>query len=208
MRRSMLAAGFAGPLLFTLTWIIIGALRPGYDPIDQFVSELGETGSPYAPLMNIVGFMGGGAMMLLFAIALWRSLPRSALTTIASLLIAVFAVNVVAAGIWSCDVGCPTSDGSPDQQLHDLVSVIAFPALIFGTLTWSAFFLQRPDWRGFGIYSLVTGIAAVGLLIAMIASEATREATGLLQRLFLLVLFIWMALLSIRLLQRETRSSG
>lgn len=203
VRRLMLAGGIAGPVLFSLASIIFGALRPGYDPVDQFISELGETGGLHAPLMNVLGFMGGGAMMLLFAIALWQSLPRSALTTIGSLLIAVFAVNVFGAGVWSCDVGCPTSNGSPEQRMHDLVSVIAFPALILGALTWSIWFLRRPEWRAFGVYSLITGLAAIGLLVAMIASEATRESTGLLQRLFLLVLFVWMASLAYRLLRRN-----
>lgn len=207
MQRLMLAGGIAGPVLFSLAAIAFGVMRPGYDPVDQFISELGETGGPYAPLMNVIGFMGGGAVMLLFAIALWRSLPRSALTTIGSLLVGVFAVNVVGAGIWSCDAGCPTSNRSAEQQLHDLVSVIAFPALILGTLTWSIWFLRRPDWRAFGIFSLLTGVSAIGLLVAMIASEATRESTGLFQRLFLLVLFVWMASLSYRLLRRKSASS-
>ena len=207
MRRLMLAGGIAGPVIFAVASIVFGALRPGYDPIDQFISELGETGGLHAPMMNVIGFMAGGAMILLFAIAVWRSLPRSALTTIGSLLIAVFAVNMFSAGIWSCDVGCPTSGGSPEQQLHDIVSVIAFPALIIGTLTWSAWLMRQADWRGFGNYSLVTGLAAICLLVAMIASEATRELTGLWQRLFLLVLFVWLASFSYALLRRNPAST-
>lgn len=205
--RLMLLGGIAGPVLFAAVTIICAALTPGYDHVNQFISELGATGAPYATLMNFAGFMAAASLIFLFALATVPAMGRSAATLGGACLIAVFAVNMFAAGIWSCDTGCPTTAGSPEQQLHDMVSVIAFPALILAALVLSVHFLRRPGWRGFGYYTLATGTAAIALLIAMVASEQTRTATGLLQRLFLFDLFLWLGVLSIQL-RADTRRRG
>ena len=114
-------------------------------------------------------------------------------------MLAVFAVCVFLAGIFSCDVGCPTVDRSHEQKLHDLVSIIAFPAFVLAVLLRGVAFLRDSSWRRFGYYSLATALLSIGLLVAMVQSEATRDGTGTWQRLFLGVLFVWMMLLAVRL---------
>lgn len=205
--RVLLLGGLAGPLLFAAIIVVCGVLTPGYDHVNQFISELGAIGAPHANLMNYAGFMGGATLILLFAVGAVRALGRSPTAIAGAFLIGIFAVNMFAAGIWSCDAGCPTANGSPEQRLHDIVSVVAFPALILAALTLSAHFMKRRQWRYFGQYTLATGTVAIALLIAMVASEETRTATGLLQRLFLFVLFLWLGLLSVRL-RRSTGTAG
>lgn len=203
--RLLTLGGVAGPLLFSGVTVIGGALRPGYDPVSQFISELGETGAELAWLMNTFGFMLSAALIGLFVIALFMRSKRTPATVIGSLLLAAFAVSVFLAGIWSCDLGCSPVDPTPDQQLHDLVSVIAFPAFTLGVALWGAHFLRDARSRRFGAYSLASAALSVMLLVLMVQSEATREWTGVYQRLFLGVLFLWMIMLALRL-QRDGRS--
>jgi len=50
-------AGIAGPVQSTIIIVICSTLRPGYDHIDQFISDLGATGTSHADLMNFAGFI-------------------------------------------------------------------------------------------------------------------------------------------------------
>ena len=198
-RHGLLLAGTAGPALFSLAVVIAGALRPGYDHVNQFISELGEAGGSTAALMNFPGFMLSALVMLVFFLVLPSRFSRSAATMIGTILLSVFATSVFFAGAYSCDPGCLPDNPSTSQRLHDIASVLAFPAFTLGVVAWGIKFLRLPGWRGFGTYSLVSAALSIVFLVLMVRSEATRDATGLYQRLFLGVLFLWMVSLSIRL---------
>ncbi len=193
-------------MLFAVVTAVVGTTRPSYSHISQFISELGETGAEFGWVMNWFGFMLSGALILIFVIASRKLVSRGALNVIGSLCLVSFAICLSFAGIYSCDVGCSPANPTKEQNLHDLVSIIAFPAFILGVIVWGVMFLRDAGWRRFGAYSLVSGFASIVVLIAMIQSEATREGTGILQRLFLVILFAWLAALSIRL-QRELPST-
>ena len=197
----LLLAGVAGPLLFFAAVAVSGALRADYSHLNQFISELGETGGEFAWLMNYFGFMASAALILIFVLAFQTRFRRTTVTVVGTLLLALFAVCVFLAGVFSCDVGCPIADRSPEQQLHDLVSIIAFPVFVLGVAVWGCHFFRLAGWRRFGQYSLVTAGVSVVLLVAMVQSEASRIGTGLYQRLFLGVLFLWLAVLAIRLVK-------
>lgn len=197
--QNLLLTGAAGPVLFALTVVGAGALRPGYDHADQFISELGETGADNAWVMNYPGFMLSAVLILVFVLLLQSRFSRSASNAAGTFLLAVFAVSVFLAGVFSCDTGCAPDDPSPAQKMHDLVSILAFPAFVLGVIAWGISFRRWPAWRGFGLYSLASAALAIVFLVLMVNSETTRDGTGTYQRLFLGILFLWMFLLSIRL---------
>jgi hypothetical protein len=128
--------GIAGPALFAALTIVCGSLRPDYDHATQFIRELSETGGEFSTLINYVGFMSSAALILLFAIAIVPRFTQTALTKIGALLVAIYAVSMFAAGIFSCDTGCAPTQPINAQVLHDIVSIIAFPALIAAALVW------------------------------------------------------------------------
>lgn len=204
-RNLLLLCGVFGPVLFAVVTVVVGSTRSSYSHISQFISELGETGAEFAWVMNWLGFVLPGILILIFALASRKLFPGGPVNAIGSFCLAVFAICLSLAGIYSCDPGCSPANPTREQELHDLVSMIAFPAFIIGVVVWGAMFLRDVGWRGFGTYSLVSGVGSVGVLVAMVQSEATREGTGILQRLFLAILFAWLVALSIRL-QRDPPS--
>ncbi len=197
--RILLLAGVAGPSVFALSVIVGGELRTDYSHIDQFISELGESGASYAWVMNYFGFMLSAGLILLFVLTFRTCFPKNLVNAVGSIFLAIFAVNVFLAGIFSCDLGCPAVDRSREQELHDLVSIIAFPAFVLGVIVWGVSFCRTETWRRFGWYSLATAAASIIVLVAMIRSEAEREGTGAYQRLFLALLFGWLMALALRL---------
>lgn len=198
--------GIAGPALFAALVVLCGALRPDYDHVTQFVSKLGETGGDFAALMNYVGFMSSAVLIMFFTVALVTKFPRTALRNLGSLLVGIFAVTMFTAGVFSCDVTCTPAVPTLEQRLHGIVSIVAFPSLILGALVWGLFFLRISHWRRFGFYSLATAALSVVLLVAMVASTETRSGTGVLQRLLLGSLFLWLALTAARLWRESSIS--
>ncbi|MCX6545196.1 MAG: DUF998 domain-containing protein [Acidobacteria bacterium] len=89
--RILAAAGIAAGLAWAGAVIYCGAIRQGYDPVNQFVSELAERGSSTETVMRITGFYLPGLLVLAFAAFV---LIRSAGWAVAVLLI------IHAAGIW------------------------------------------------------------------------------------------------------------
>ncbi len=79
LNRLLLCAGIAGPVLFFSTVLIVASLRPGYSHVNQFMSELGETGGQFAWAMNYLGFMLSATLILIFVLAFRTRLPRTAL---------------------------------------------------------------------------------------------------------------------------------
>ena len=182
--RFLALGGIAGPLLFTSMVIVIGQLRSDYNHMTRFISELGETGGQYSAVMNLLGFMCGATMIMLFAVSLRSRFRPTALNALASLLIGIYATGMFLAGVFSCDIGCTPAVPTTEQRLHALVSFVAFASLITGVFLWGVYLRNNQAWRWFGNYSLATAGLAMVLLFAMISTAATRSGSGLFQRLF------------------------
>lgn len=108
-RLNVLAlAGVIGPVLFTLAVVISAALRPKYEHLHDFMSALGASDSPTEYLMNFVGFLPTGFLMMLFGFSLYMSLrgSKSFLSTVGYLLLVLFGFGMITAGIYSCDGDC------------------------------------------------------------------------------------------------------
>ena len=60
--RAGLLCGVLAPLLWAAAIIAAGEMRPGFDHVAQYISELGERGSPNADLMRYGGFVATGML--------------------------------------------------------------------------------------------------------------------------------------------------
>jgi hypothetical membrane protein len=202
--RTLALGGVAGPVLFTSVVILCAALRPEYSHLTQFMSELGESGGPHASLMNFLGFIPSGLLLAGFGVSLAFLRPSTAFSLAAATLIAIFGLGITAAGAYSCDPGCPREGISFEATVHRVVSVIAFIAGIVGTALWAYRFRGLPAWRSLRHYSAVTSAAALVLLLVLNASVESRAYSGLWQRLFLATLYVWCAVVGLRLFGSST----
>lgn len=202
--RRLALGGIAAPLLFGTAVVTTAALRPGYSHTTSFISDLGASQAPYAPLMNFLGFVPSGLLLVAFAVALSRTLPRTWPAVAATFLLAVFGTGVSAAGIASCDPGCPQAGGSLENAIHNLLGPISFMSMIAGVLLLAVALRRLPGWRPIALYSVATAVLAGFFLSRMVASLEARDLTGLWQRLMLATLFLWCIVLGWRV-HREPR---
>jgi hypothetical membrane protein len=200
--RAGLLCGLVAPVLWAAVIVLAGELRPGFDHVGQYISELGERGSATAALMTYAGFVATGLMHIAFAAAFDLSLirlgARRLATLLTSLLIGLNGVGRIGAGVFPCEPGCASPEALV-QRLHSLSATIAFLALIAATLLAALSFRRIRRLRSLWPYSLASGCAALAFLALMSASEATHGATGLYERLASGVLSLWIFTAAARL---------
>jgi hypothetical protein len=196
--RVLSLGGVVGPVLFSLITVVSAALRPDYSHATSFISELGATGTPYAHIMNYLGFVPAGLLLAAFGISLMRLTSRHVLAVAGSALVVLFGLGVAASGIISCDAGCPVSGGSLEDALHNLIGPFSFIALSCGVGLLGVAFRRLAYFRPFSLYSFVTSVLGLLFIVAILGSLEAKTLTGLWQRLFLATLFLWCAVIGMR----------
>lgn len=192
--RAAALCGIAGPLLFTLAWLLLGALEPGYDPTAQFISELAAHGASNA-LPMVAAFLALGALTIAFAPGLQRGIGNGPGVLLGPALVGLFGVCTIGSGLFRCAPGC---DGdSFSNSAHTVITHIGLGALVAATLVLPFRLAVDARWRGLRAYSWLTGIAAAAIFFI---GFARFGGAGLGQRLFIGLLFLWLAVMAARLL--------
>src|SRR5438876_8469311 len=98
--KKLLYAGIVGPLLFIVVFLLEGLTRPGYSAWRHYVSQLATGDGGW---MQVLNFLVCGTLVLAFAIGLRQALIGSRGSIVAPILIALFAVALLVAGIFVTD---------------------------------------------------------------------------------------------------------
>lgn len=194
--RRLALVGIAGPVTWWLLIIVNGAITPGYSHVSDFISTLGAVGAPYAAVQK-VNFAVFGCSVLATTLGIhywfdgWRR-PR-----IGTVLLGIFGVGVVLAGVFPED---PASPDSTTNLLHNLVSTIAFIAGIGGVGLISRRIGIDDRWPSYR-YELVWTVVIVFVTFVVFMSSVFSESAyvGLTQRVFIGVMTLWVVLQSYRL---------
>jgi len=184
----------AAPVVFGFMVGILGYLTPGYSPVSQLMSELGETGAPMAFFMNLA-FAATGILMVLFAPGLREGLGRDRAVAAGSLFVAGAGAAFIAMGFISCDRGCVpvTAAGG----LHLLLGLLALVMGIASAFVFAWALRGKAGWGGIWQYSLLTGALVAGTLPVFALAQGTA---GLWQRVLVGIIFLWEEVMAIRLL--------
>lgn len=216
--RLLIVCGAIGPLLFIVVFLIEGAIRPGYSAWHNFVSDLSQSNQGW---VQIASFLICGVFVLCFALGL-RQMFRSGKGAVwGPLLLGLFGLLLIIAGLFVTDPSLgyyPPGTSSATQTLHGTIHGTNAP-LVFGALTIAIFVLTRrfasdPAWRGWALYSLITGIICIvtfiaGLAVAVLDEKGilSQSPAGLLERVSIIAGWGWIAMLALRLLS-QMRSSA
>src|SRR6266566_954377 len=211
--RFLIAGGAIGPLLFIIVLLIEGATRPGYSAWHNYGSSLslGDQG-----WMQIANFIACGLLTLGFAIGLRRVFRTGRSSVWGPILLGVFGVGLIVAGVFVTDPSLgypPGTHISGPQTLHGTIhgvnAIITFGSLAIACFVMARRFAGDPNWKGWALYSIVTGVLVVMSFIAATVVSALDESgvfpgspTGLLQRIGIIAGWGWIALMAIRILSK------
>ncbi|MDQ3641881.1 MAG: DUF998 domain-containing protein [Actinomycetota bacterium] len=194
--RWLALGAVAGPILFTLAWIVLGLVSPGYtlwdlrvepySAISQPISGLGL--GPTAPLMN-AAFVLMGLLSIAGAVGIFQGiqeLSRRKRWTCAGLL-ALHGVGAIMAGIFTLE----------SIMLHFAGFVLALTPI--ATFLFIGRALRRvPRWRRLGSWLLLGSPLTLALAILHFATFSPEAAGaghgigGLTQRILLVQLQAWL----------------
>jgi hypothetical membrane protein len=204
----------AGPIAFTIAWLLGGLVQDEYSVRQEDVSALAALDAQHAWIV-ITGFvlLGVGTVALAAGLASTLRYPSA---VIGSVLLTIAGIGLAAAGLArndcsselpACAARVDTGEVSWHHQVHDNVSLIIFLALIAAPLVFARAFGRDHRWRPLRTYSIVTGLLGFALLVLyVIASAGTWN--GLVQRIFVSVLFLWIAVLGFRLSRIDVQTAA
>ena len=190
--------GLIGPIFYFLLMTTFGSLWKGYNPIRDPICELGSVDSPYKNVMNIFGFMLLGVFIILFSFAFYQQFRKNRFSKITYIFLLIGGVFIILVGFFPCDPDC--IDVTSTGKLHSLTSIpqfIALPLAVF----FSSFVFERDErWKRrwpaisfvLGLILLITGPLLTLPFLAPVAGLGQRIEVGL--------FFLWVSLVSARML--------
>lgn len=211
--RLLIAGGVVGPLLFIIVFLIEGATRPGYSAWHNYVSSLSTSDQGWEQIVN---FLVCGLLSLGFAVGLRKVLRTGRGAVWGPVLFGIFGLALVIAGIFVTDgsLGYPPGSTTNGPQtlhgtIHGVAGLVTFVSLPLACFVMARRFADNPHWKGWALVSTLVGIAIIALFVAFTAVSALDEngvlpnsPTGFLQRIAIILGWIWMALLALRLLRQ------
>lgn len=216
MQRLLLGCGVLGSVLFTGTFLVEGATRPGYDPWRQPISALSLGAHGWVQSVNFIVF---GLLLGCFAVGLRAALAPGVGSRWAPRLQAVAALGLIIDGVFAQDPGLGYPPGTPTPTtptvhglLHLLGATLAFTALPARCFVLARRFAKEshaePRWRGWATYSVATGVLFLVLLAAFgMAGGAQAGPAGLFEKLASIVMSVYGISLAARLLAGGGRVS-
>jgi hypothetical membrane protein len=195
--RPLALGAVAGPALFTLAWLVLGFLSPGYtlfgtliapySPISQPISGLGL--GPTGPFMN-TAFVLGGLVLLAGVAGIFQTVRpsgRRPAGRVSAALLALSPLGLVIAGSFTLEAVMP----------HLLGFLLATGTPVASFLTTGLFLRGIPGWRRFGTWLLLGSPLTLVLLVGFFltfdpaAAGANVGMAGLVQRVLAVEVHAW-----------------
>jgi hypothetical protein len=217
--KRLLYAGVVGPILFIVVFLIEGFTRPGYSQWRNFVSQLATGDGGW---VQVVNFLLCGTLVLLYAIGLRQALKGTRGAVGAPVLMGLFAITLLMAGIFSTDPALGYPPGAKEVQtthgaIHGVAGLLAFTVLSAACFVTAWHFAGQRE-RRWTVYSIVVGVAVLVFFFAAgFASQADMSGTwpnaptGIFQRIAILAGFTWISVVAGHLIRKEDvkiRSAG
>lgn len=196
MRSLLRPVGIAIPVVWFVLLFVAGAMRPGYDHVRQYMTEL-TSGTTETLVVADLVFVG--VLWLVFAVGLWSALGRGRLVLVICALVAVKGLATVGTGLVHGDVDPLVRTAS--GQTHNMLVAVGNVALALACLLA----LRSPPLARLRTYNAVTAVLLV-VLIVMLATLTTAgtgradaplaSVGGLVQRLSMLIANLWPAFIA------------
>ena len=185
-------SGLFASVVALITPLVFGMLRPEYSHVRSYISELGESGSPYAHWVNWVCFFPIGLAVFLFLLASRKALPVHR----HSLLLFSFAGwGYIVAAVFPCDPGCP-NEGSTSQLIHNLEGLVGYPATTLGLMQMGIAFRGNPIYHRLWAFTAGCSVLA-GVAFLLLLVPELQPWRGLTQRVAEAAIFAWIVVCSL-----------
>lgn len=199
-------AGIIGTIVFTLTFLLNGLLRPLYDPMKMYVSELSIR--PQGWIQNI-NFMFLGGCLFVFAHGIPKYFTEGKAAHSGSILLKIIAICYFFSGLFVTD----SASMFDNQQsihgiIHGVLGAVVFslsPACCF--VFWRHFLIDK-DFKYMNTWTFIAGIIMVITVVLMKIGQLQpgilHEWAGVIQRCSLMTFYTWIVTFAFGLKKLQT----
>lgn len=197
-------AGVCGLLAFVtinVGWIVGGLAQPdSFSFADDDISDLGASTASSAWIYNQIGANLTGLLVVAMALGLWRALSPDVLGRIGAGALVVAGTGAFLDGIFRLDcrgIDAACTNDSWHSDAHKIESGFTGAATAIAPIVLLFAFRRIPAWRDSWLPTLATIPIAVAVSVGLstIGDGAASRATTV-------VLFVWIAFVSVRLIQK------
>ncbi len=199
-----LLGGVVNPVAFVAAYTMAGALRPGYSPVHQSISDLGA--GRYGPLMDAIA-AAHGLLLIVFAAGfamVMRPVLGPARRGLATALLALRGLAGLTTALFT--------EAAATVAIHSLATIVALLSMVLAFLVAGLGLRRDARWRRYGIYSLAATAATVLLVAVMFwlfnprAPAAPTHLGGLAERLVSVEALAWYVVFGWRLFREGRRA--
>ncbi len=176
--RTLALGALAGSVLFTLAWVVLGVVSPGftvfdtviesYSPITHPISGLGL--GPTGPFMN-AAFVLSGLLIVVGVIGTFQVVPGMAAAdrVLCTVLLALSPVGMMLDGLFTIESFMP----------HMIGFLLGSGSLVVSFLIVGRKLRRVPGWGSFGRWLIIASPVTLALVIlSMVTFDLTAVAAG------------------------------
>jgi hypothetical protein len=184
--------GIIFPILSFIFIFLLGAMIPGYNPLQEYISEIWAKGSGFENIAFLL-LTSLGIICLIFSFGLYLEIEEDKFSYYNLIVLSIFSVSLIFLGIFPCQYTCE----SQGFTFHLFFTIIACITLGFSPLLF--YFLTKKDkrWKEYEHFSLISFFASFVLLFYY--TFFLGPFKGLIQRSYFFVCFLWIGIISIKL---------
>lgn len=205
---ALVSCGGIGALFFTVVYLLEGVTRSGYNAWQQPISALSLGPGGWAQQVNFVVF---GVLVVFSAVGWYQVLSRASWAIWFPALQGIAGLSLIGAGVFSMDPlpGYQPGAAPPAATAHGMLQTIFAWMLILslfqGCIALGAFCAHTPHWRGWAVYSYLTG-ALILTCWVLFVNNATGPQAGFIERVSAGSHALWLCLITAALpLQNRMR---
>lgn len=207
--RGLLGCGAAAGPLYILAGVCQVLTRDGFDVRRHALSLLSNGDRGW---IQVVNFLVTGVLVLAGAWGVRRALRGQRAGTWGPVLLAIYGIGLIGAGVFPADPGQDFPPGTPsattmssDGLMHFVFGGIGFYALIGACFVFARRFGAAGE-RGWATFSLVSGLGFL-LSFGAIASGPPSEAVMLTFYGAIIWIWTWHCMISVKLCQSGHRTA-
>ncbi|MFX0062167.1 MAG: DUF998 domain-containing protein [Candidatus Hermodarchaeota archaeon] len=205
-------AGMIGPVLFVGVFTVEGFLRPAYNPLSMYVSELSIGPRGWVQVLNFIIF---GALFLIFALGVTIESKEQKSSQLGPILLNIIGLLFLLSGPFVMDPATtPRNEWSLFGTVHQLLGALAFVLFPVSCFVFWWRFKEDPEWQSLRWGTLIAGlIIVVGIILLRIGPTMPPEPpnafnawVGLIQRVIIIPYLAWIFTFAFMFRKRRIQS--
>ena len=179
----LLCCGIIGAMLFGIINFSFSVVNPDYVIVRQPIGDLELL--PHGWIQS-VDFILFGLFSWAFAIGLRKELNGGFGSSLIPLTQELVALGLILAGIFARD------------PMHVIASILMFTFMTSSCFLFAWRFKDDPRWKGWTLYSIVTGLLMIVFLILFAYARTHHGHAGLFERFTMITRGAWLFLFAVR----------